>query len=323
MSKLKGNFAKLSSPQKPEIDDSISASKNLLNKLSSYWPRRAIVKKEELDFGLFDPTKVDFIEELLPFSDHPTYQQLDSNLKNKILSSAWIAYNEKTIALETAVVNPLCVDIIYNQLPGLNNETCTKTASEIMTDEAYHVLMVVNSTKITRQNRMLYFHLEKLNLVQHMQEEQDKYPEYWQKCIIQFITALVAEIFTSKSMAALSKNTAIQPLHQKTVHAHYIDEAAHGSVFKELAKLFFARLATNEKNFFIRNILKPSQWLADPELNNWNIIFDNINVRNTRELIEDCKQNYALKIRQMDHTNILNLGEELGIKKSSIEALID
>ena len=123
-------------------------------------------------------------------------------------------------------------------------------------------------------------------------------------------------------MKTLMKDFTIQPLHQKTVYAHYTDEAVHGSIFKELSKLFYSSLNVTEKQFFIERLIKPSKWLADTELDNWQIMLNSIGVTNYQEMIEDCKKNYIAKCKNMDYIPIINFADEIGINKDYIEYLL-
>lgn len=296
----------------------------VLEKQVKYWQRRAQVKKEELKYdNSYDLSKNDFTEALLPFANHRNYQSESDEVKKKILSCAWIAYNKKTVALETEIVNPICLEILSGKIPGLHNEICKQIACEIMVDESYHVLMVVNSTKITRENRGLNFRLDTLNFVKRMRVEQSRYPEYWKKIIIQFITTIVAEIFTSASMSTLSRDKEIQSINRQTVYAHLMDEICHGNIFTHIAKIFYASLSPKEKQFFNQNFYKPCKWLADFELDNWKIMLASINFCDSIEFIVDSKRLYEEKCNSMDYSKLISLGKKIGIDENDIERFIE
>lgn len=306
------------------IDTNIISTMYVLEKQIKYWKRRARVKKKEPKYdGFYDLNKNDFTEILLPFADHPHYQSKSDEIKKKILACAWVAYNEKTVSLETEIVNPICIEILSGKVPGLCNDVCKQIVSEVMVDESYHVLMMVNSTKITKENRKLDFKLGKLNFVNEMKMEQSKHPEYWKKIIIQFITTISAEIFTSVSMATLSKDSSIQSINQQTVYAHLMDEICHGNIFTHIAKIFYASLSLKEKNFFNQNFCIPSKWLADFELSNWKIMLASIGFGDSSELIGDCQQLYRNRCYNMDYGMLVSLGEKIGIVRSDVEKYIE
>ncbi len=63
-----------------------------LNRANS-WDHRAQVKKDELhEEMLRDDSKDDFLPELLPFHNHPSFINAPASMKKKILSCGWLAY---------------------------------------------------------------------------------------------------------------------------------------------------------------------------------------------------------------------------------------
>ena len=301
-------------------------SRIMFQKLSSGWGNRAQVKKKECNYkDTFNLDLSDFTEELIPFHDHPVYQKLDLLTKQKILSCAWIVYNQKTISLETEIVNPLCVDIISAKLPGLTDPEFKLAASQIMVDESYHVLMVVSSNSVTIEKRGLDFQLNKLNFVKLMQEEQAMYSDYLSKVIIQMTTALVAEIFTSHSMETLSKDETIQPLHHDTVVAHLMDELVHGRLFTYMAQQFYKNLPRDKQEFFVSTFYKPMLWLSDVEAGNWRIMLESININGAEsDAILSCLAEInIMRKKHMDYSNLILLANKIGINKGELLAAID
>src|SRR5262249_29403967 len=73
------------------------STRDLLRRLAADWPRRAQVKRVELDAAMADEDKDDFLADLLPFKDHPLYLKAPPAMKRKVLSCGWLAYNEKTV----------------------------------------------------------------------------------------------------------------------------------------------------------------------------------------------------------------------------------
>lgn len=106
----------------------ISRCRALLQKMAENWHQRAQVaqvkhKVEQLNQPQwrFDPNKDDFRIDLLPFKHHPDFQQAPVEVKQKILSCGWLAYNEKTVEIESKIISPACNHIIYQEVPGVED----------------------------------------------------------------------------------------------------------------------------------------------------------------------------------------------------------
>jgi hypothetical protein len=82
---------------------------NSLSRLLNNWESKAQVRQNFLlSEAEFDLDKQDFLPEWLPFFGHPIYEK-QRHLEQKILSVAWLIYNQVTIDIENDVVIPLCL----------------------------------------------------------------------------------------------------------------------------------------------------------------------------------------------------------------------
>ena len=77
---------------------------DVLQRLCTSWGTRVAVKQPDID-NTYDLQKPDYPEHLLPFKTHPSYENLDDATKQRVLAGGWIAYNEKTIAVEENIIN--------------------------------------------------------------------------------------------------------------------------------------------------------------------------------------------------------------------------
>ena len=94
-------------PALPEYDRADAVESAIINGLVRTWGHRATVRKPEVDLDeLFDPTKADYPEDLIPFHRHDRYLALDENTQNRLRAWAWIAYNKNVMDIEQYVVNP-------------------------------------------------------------------------------------------------------------------------------------------------------------------------------------------------------------------------
>jgi hypothetical protein len=146
----------MSSPARNGKDD-LQRDHDRIERLKDSWLSRANVRKPPLDLTLdYDPRKPDYLTELLPFHDHKTYQKAPEEYKQAALSCGWIAYNEKTVAIESKIVSPACMHLIEGEVSGFPRHRHRSAVAQALTDEAFHILLVVQATGVTRQRRRLH-----------------------------------------------------------------------------------------------------------------------------------------------------------------------
>ncbi|MEN2991202.1 diiron oxygenase [Tistrella sp. BH-R2-4] len=290
-----------------------SETRRLLQRIGDGWIRRAKVRREPIEL-CFDAARDDFLEELLPFHTHPGYRALDAATRTRILSAGWIIYNEKTVAIESAIVSPSCYDALDGRIPGLQSETIRQIVCETLVDEAYHLLLVANANRLTRTHRGLDdLRIPTFNLVRFMTREKAAYAEDWQKTLVHLATSVVSEIFVSDYLHQLSDCPHIQPMNTATVAAHRHDELAHSKIFTLLTETFYPALSPREQAFFADMLPKPIGWFADLELDIWASVLDQLGVPGAAGIIADCRPlNLAARSR-LDYSGILGLSRDVGI----------
>jgi alpha-N-dichloroacetyl-p-aminophenylserinol N-oxygenase len=293
--------------------EEVSHTRTLIDMLAGNWSRRAQVKKAELE-PLFVPDREDFLENLLPFRDMPQYRSCSPELRSRVLSCGWLMYNAKTTQIENEIVNPICLDIIDGQLPGLNEEGSQLAVSETMVDEVYHIHLVERSSRLTRRRRGLeHITVPHFNLVRHMRRRQDGFSEPWQKRMVQFATAAVSEIFISDYLHLLSETEEIQPFNRMTVAAHRQDEMVHGPLFRSLTELFTAELTPAERALFSELLPEPVTWFADRELDVWQALLDQLEFPGADEMIRECRGAGTVDLDALDHSGVVTMARELGL----------
>src|SRR3546814_7395815 len=140
--------------QPPSLDSHLdSQSKIMLRRITEGWINRAKVRREPVDLE-FDPKRSDFLEALLPFHHHPAFQALPREDHQRILSCGWLIYNEKTVAIETAIVTPSCNDALEGKIPGVGGDMFRHVICETLVDEAYHLDR--KSTRLNSSNSCEY-----------------------------------------------------------------------------------------------------------------------------------------------------------------------
>lgn len=300
------------------------SSLSLLNRLAKSWNTRARVCSDvDLDLQ-YDLTKDDFLEELLPFQHHPQFQASSPEMRSKILSCGWIAYNAKTIAIETEIVQPVCMALLAEQFNGVADALTKQLITETMVDESYHIHICVYGNEITKQHRNLPIQLPPFEFIQKMRRLQDKHSELWKKKIIQLATSIATEIYITDYLALVSKadTHSIQPLNSLIVKTHRSDEMVHGKIFDHLAKSIYFSLDKKQKQFFTKVLALPMSWLADLELDLWLSMLQQIGFARADNMINDCKQLNSSATEQTIESNggfadLMALFHELDVDHSA------
>jgi hypothetical protein len=139
-------------PGLPSFDPRNAAESAVISRLAGNWHRRATVKRGEPDIdALFEADRPDYPERIIPFRDHPTWQGLPDELRSRLLSWAWIAYNRHTVLAEQRVANPAFALVMEGEFPGLGGQDMEIALAQAMVDEQYHSLMHISASALTRR----------------------------------------------------------------------------------------------------------------------------------------------------------------------------
>jgi hypothetical protein len=292
-----------------------SQSRWLLTKFSKTWERRAQVRTFSIPDDLeYEVEKPDFIEDLIPIKDCKAYQTLTRAEKNTLLSYGWLAYNGKTIAIESKIIAPLCYDIIDGHLPGTEDNNTRKSVAETLTDESYHILLCHQAMTMTERLRHINRNIfPAYDLEIKVMALEKSHPEEWQKMLIRFAVAIVSEIFISDYLKCLSSSKEIVTLNRETVRAHRMDEIAHGRIFTELAKLIYQELNPKQKKFFSSILHLPVQFFASKELNVWNSILHHVCPMAAPDIMAEILTTKWFDTSTLDYANLIALTDEIGI----------
>ncbi len=227
-------------------------SKEYLNTINSRWGRNSEVMRysDDIESCIFDLDKEDFIDSMLPFSNHPDWDSLDLDIKTKIRSCGWLLYQGNTIYIETGLVMPACTYIIESGVSDIIDSSIILSMAEAITDEGYHTLLAVKTCDVVRKNRDLE-HVKPRNfhLVNEMKKFMSLLPSEEERRISMIATACCTENHITDYLDLLYGNKSIQPICAKAVEAHAKDEWVHGSVFNILAQTIYSKLNKNGKKF--------------------------------------------------------------------------
>jgi hypothetical protein len=261
----------------------------------------------------FDESADDFLPSLLPFSDHPLFLRADPALQRKALTCAWLAYNEKTIAIETEIIGPLCTQLLSGRWKSDDDPVVRESASAALVDEGFHVLLTVKANAWTRHHRKISVEVPRSHLVTCMSEFQSRCDAEWQKGLVLLATGIVSEIFISDYLDLLSRpTTTLQPFNREVVDTHRHDEMVHSVTFRELAKCVFAKLSHVERAFLFEMLPRPVRWFAARDLKVWRSMLRQIDFPEVDAILADCVGANVDGLNLVDYGGVVALARELG-----------
>jgi hypothetical protein len=297
----------------------VSNSLLLLSKFTSTWERRAQVRNYTIPEDLvYEIEKPDFLEELIPIKNCQFYRMLSDREKNTILSYGWIAYNSKTIAIESKIISPVCYDIIDGYLPGAKDNSIRKLIAETLTDESYHILLSHQAIAVTENQRSIDRRLFSIfDLEKKVIDFENRFNEKWKIMLIRLSVAIVSEILISDYLKCLSSSSEIVSLNREVVRSHRMDEIAHGTIFTELTKLIYRELTEKQKIFFSSILHIPVQYFASKELAIWNKILKEVCPLSADKIMEEVIEEDWFDVSNLDYHHLSLLADEIGIKNFS------
>lgn len=246
------------------------ATDERLIKIERSWHKRAQIKldsqRPDIQLDLQAP---DFLEALLPFAHDPHYQDYPHALKLLILSAGWVIYNQKTIAIETEIICPSCIDLL--QLGSRLSSASAATISETLADEAYHTLFSINMCELAITQRGMRIKWPELELTRHLSQAQATLSEADFK-VYRLAFSLVSETFISDYLADLSDAPDIQPVFRHVVALHKKDELVHKHIFPLFVQQVVGDFTPQQTALFTRGIANSIRIFPMREISAWRII---------------------------------------------------
>ena len=243
---------------------------------------------------------------------------MPDSLKSKILSYGWLAYNAKTIAIESKIISPVCYDIIDGHVPGADDNESRMLISETLTDESYHVLLCHHAMAMTEKYRNINRNIfPDFDLVNKIFELENQYATSWQKILVRLSVAIVSEIFISDYLKSISTCSDIVTLNRETVRSHRMDEMVHSRIFTELAKKIYSALTPTQKDFFASIFHYPILYFASKELKVWRAILKEVCPSSEKTIMDELADAQWFDLSPIDFKDLLLLAEEMDIKNFS------
>ncbi|MET9323107.1 diiron oxygenase [Streptomyces sp. NPDC003038] len=292
-----------------------AAETAVITRLAGNWHRRAAVKREEPDLdALYDVTRDDYPEKILPFRDHPTFLALTPEDRSLLLSWAWVSYNRTTVLLEGQVVNPAFQLGLDGYFPQLGGELMQRSLAQAMVDEQYHTLMHLNASAVTRRKRGEAFadaSLPKPLIVRRHEELRDSYTQEWERSLTTLAFATVAEISINAYLNLIAEDEEIQPVNSATVRIHNRDEYCHASISSVLAERVHADLDAGKRQFFLNSLVSGLEAFVGNDFTTWHRIMDETGIRGGHEMLDDIQSAGGRKRLVQDFTGLHGLVERL------------
>lgn len=285
---------------------------NSLNRLLNNWESKAQVRQNfllaEADFDL---DKQDFLPEWLPFFGHPIYEK-QRHLEQKILSVAWLIYNQVTIDIENDVVIPLCL-AWRNDLA--NKEPLNTLLIQAMTDEAYHILLTDHAVTVARKKRNLEdIPVTRSGFVQAMENCQQQYNSPRRKHLILLATGVITEVFIGSYLALIAncKDESLQPFNIAVTRAHMLDESVHGFVFAALAQELVPNFSQADQSFFKYILPRVVLWYFGNKTTSWQTLLPFLGFTDSHRMLQECQKSTHAIFEEEHWVKIEALAKSLG-----------
>jgi alpha-N-dichloroacetyl-p-aminophenylserinol N-oxygenase len=293
--------------------------------LAGSWANRVAARTSNLDLrSYYDETIPDFPLEQVPFRDDPRFLALGPESRRRLLAAAWISYNEKTIAVEKAVVAPACELLLTGAFPGMDTPAFKRTVCQTIVDEQFHVLMCVDACLVARElHDIPTLRIPKPLVTVYLEEFLASCACARDAELAQFAFATVAEVTINAYLNLLANDQSIQPLNRVTTALHRKDESSHSKLFKEFTKTIFARLDEEARAAYQRGLTSGLEAFAKLDVAAWREILDHLGVPEAADIIQQCLISGRSKRVVRDFSGFRSLLREIGLRESDVAFKFD
>jgi hypothetical protein len=304
-------------PGLPSFDPYDTVESAVISRLAGNWHRRATVKRGEPDIdALFDADRPDYPERIIPFRDHPTWHALPDDLRSRLLSWAWIAYNRHTVLAEQRVANPAFALVMEGEFPGLGGQDMEIALAQAMVDEQYHSLMHISASALTRRKRGHDFAdnaLPESHTARTHSRLREQCAERWQRSLTTLAFATVSEISINAYLDLLADDPDIQVVNSTTAKLHNRDEYCHASISDEMAKLVYDVLDVEKSRFFVDMLVAGLDAFVATDYATWTAILRTENVPGADDMVADVQADKSGSRLVRDYTGLHSLMSDMGV----------
>lgn len=304
-------------PGLPPFDPADVAESAVIRRLAGNWRRRATVKRDEPDLdALFEADRADYPERIIPFRDHPTWQMLPEDVRSRLLSWAWIAYNRHTVLAEQRVANPAFALVMEGEFPGLGGHDMEIALAQAMVDEQYHSLMHISASALTRRKRGRAFPdsaLPESHTARTHQHLREQCTQRWQRSLTTLAFATVSEISINAYLDLLAEDRDIQVLNSTTARLHNRDEYCHASISDEMAKLVYDVLDAEKRRFFLDMLVAGLEAFVATDYTTWTTILRIEAVPGWQRMVADVRAESSTSRLVRDYSGLYSLMSDMDV----------
>jgi alpha-N-dichloroacetyl-p-aminophenylserinol N-oxygenase len=296
------------------ITNDVELTRNVLATLGKSWDQRVAVRKERLDLDqYYDESIPDFPTSLVPFWEDEDFVGLGDDIKRRLLATAWIAYNEKAIYLEEAVVQPACGILFRGELPGVGAARIKQVIAQIQVDEQFHILMCLDICHVARLRHGLQDYVfPEPALGVRLKDLVRSSTSTDNARIAQLAWASVAEMSINAYLDAVAFDMTIQPLHRINTDMHRKDEAAHGIGFSEIVGSVYRRMSADQQHSFRDYVGQALHDFTTPDPGYWASILEHLDIPHRERILRRQESSTRGMVLKRDYTTLRRLFDELG-----------
>jgi hypothetical protein len=284
--------------------------------IAENWKIRATVgahAARAMTFELEDE-KSDYPLALTPFAEHPKFQSLPDLVKEKVLTFAWLAYNQRTVTAEVTVANPAFELIMAGHFPGADDGAMRLAIQQSIVDESFHTLLhrqAIEATLVAREVEPIG-HCESVT-ARRLKQAQAECDDNWERDLLLLVFAIVSEISINAHLNVIAKATDIPRSHRRLATYHNRDEVAHARLLREYALQLYPNLGFNQRSAFERALPLALEAFVAQDFRVWSEIFTAVGVRGGEAILADCENASDGRFIR-DFSGLAQLVRELGIE---------
>ena len=292
----------------------------LIRKLVANWPRRTTIRSDKFPFpetaaADYEAERPDYPIRLVPFRDHPLFLDVSPAQRLRVLTLAWLSYNERTILAEEHMANPAFTMIMHGKFAGAEDIVVRQSVQHALIDEHFHTLIHMTAMEETCRLRALPadWHSPDSVTRRSMLADHARATEDWERQIVILAYAVVAEISVNAYLDLLSADDTIQPMHKLITYLHNRDEFAHGQLIVEVIKLLFIRMNARQQAYFCKMFPRALTAYASHDFSAWRSILRYVGVARGDEIVDDCEHDASSQLLVRDFSGLERVATELAI----------
>ncbi len=295
------------------IDESV------LRRIADSWPRRATIRTD-LDRIAepeeYDETLPDYPVRLLPFAEHPLFLAATPEQRQKVLTLAWLVYNERVIAAEEYVANPTFAMIMHGAFPGAEGVHLKRAVQQTHVDEVWHTYMHMVAMQRTREIRAVTDEPAYPHTVTYRRllQADAQATEKWERDLLKLVWTTVSEISVNAYLELLSRDETVQPLHALVPRLHARDESAHSSVMVEVAKALYVHLNEEQRRAFTEHLPRALHAFVEQDFEVWPGILRAAGIEHADEIVADCRAQAGNGLLVRDFSGVRRIVREMELE---------